>query len=200
MKMTDGKRILWVLGAPASGKTTFINEGVEAARGVGRLINLVKDNDVLRDKICPRGGTSEKYHYDEDGNLIMEDIYRGEILDNLFGELAKRLAEAKSGLTVIEFTHPKLKAIMEEYFQTCIGNSAEMVFIGCGGDERLIRNHGRDRGEMVPEVYLGMFNQNYEQDFGQIKGLFLKSELIRNEEGLSDWVRVSREWWENYFL
>lgn len=173
-------KTIFVLGAPASGKSTFIRLFGKMAGENGQSWRWINDGEVLRNQ-CPLG-RSEKYYYDE-GALILVDDYREELLGNMWRGTAEEANRVQGSVDycLVEFTSPDWMGIMSDFFGNFWDKGADLVFLRPGMDISTKRNAEREGASRIPEAYLAMFPD--EVDIQELGQGFDRVEVIGNEKG-----------------
>ncbi|MBU2592854.1 hypothetical protein KKD61_05400 [Patescibacteria group bacterium] len=152
-------KTVFVLGAPASGKSTFIRFFSLAAKRKGRSAFAIYDGELLR-QLCPKIniGRGRGYFYRGD-SLILEDDSRQRILNLVFKEVASALLRNQNSYNycLVEFTHPDWKMVLSNYFGEVFRLCPVLVFLTIGGRDSLRRNKLRKESSVVPDSYIRLF-------------------------------------------
>lgn len=169
--MKDNK-LIFVLGEPASGKTTLISYLAKGLKKKGYSSKCFNDGVVLRE-ICqqPEG---RGYRYD-DKMLVLLPGFREEILNGAYAKLAEKVDKrACAKFNFVEFTSPNWRRVLLNNFKTDLLKEAGVIFMDSRGKngERNLKREDR-----VPQEYLDLFSGSV---INQINGIFEKYCVVVN--------------------
>jgi len=150
---------IFVLGSPATGKTTFINYFMEAAAGKKKSVRVVMDNVCLW-SLCPQQ-IGDGYYYDE-GMLVLENESRERILSQVMRMVTAETltAQGECDYCLVEFTSPKWEESIKDYFLEVMELKPSLVSMSVEYGELGKRNREREAVSRVPEEYIAMFESN----------------------------------------
>lgn len=168
---------IFVVGPPASGKTTFIL--LLTDKLIDNKINFrsINDLNVLFD-LCQKNIKSEKYYYDDFGTLHLRSEYRAEVMDMQYRKLSQLWKIKFDGVSILEITNPDLEVIVQKYFGKMF--NSVLIVIDSMLDNLLLRNSLREPKFRIPNDYVCLFGPNSKQSCLKSRKYFSKMEVIEN--------------------
>lgn len=181
-----------IVGKPASGKSTLLEEVVLISRIKLHEPRVISDVKVLFD-LCPKVKKSSEYHYEGD-SLVLEDNCREKIMRRQFEKLGELWSSSVNDneVLIMEVTHPRLDLMIGKYFSHFADQSC-LICISCDKKMLYQRNNERPENEKVPDVYLNMFDNDDKKVFYGICRYFYKSVFISNNGKIEDLRQKARE-------
>lgn len=177
-------KTIFVLGPPASGKSTFIGYLVKEMKSAGcgaDEIKIIKDTELLK-AVCPKTAESSNYHYKGE-KLIFSSSAREKIINQLLTAAAEETnkTQGKFLWCMVEFTHPNWQWALEKFFDKKLLAKSVLLFIYANRKLLLSRNQNRPTVSQVPEEYLRIFIDSQGKQTAGIKNRFCRSFRISNQ-------------------
>ncbi len=183
--MSTTTKTIFVLGPPASGKSTFIGYLVEEIKSAGcgaDGIKIIKDTELLK-IVCPKTTGNPDYYY-EGEKLIFSSSAREKIIGRLLTKTADKIniAQNKFPWCIVEFTHPNWEWALDNFFDKKLLANSILVFLN--SPRKLLFSHNQNRpvNQQVPVEYLETFIKEENSVFPAIRNKFKLAFVVDNQK------------------
>ena len=182
---------IFILGPPASGKTTFVSFLSKSASRANKSLLFVNDGEIYR-LICPKKSDHKKNYYYQGDKLIFLPQARDGILRDGLKKMAQLGLEAQGNYRycLLEFTYPDWAEAIKNYFQKLLSLDTVLVFFDYDEKLAFLRNRKRKASLQIPKSYLLMFRDDKTT---KLFSLFKKVIRINNQGSLSELEKKARE-------